>query len=157
MSPPPSKKVKAVSGDSLEEDFILEDGFAPSDAGSDDDIHPHADLSSLHSAAEDDLVEPPASGGKKRKAAADVDATGKKKAAAASGETEGKERKAKKAKKDKDGVVIESSVGLLPSASLTVTLGEKQRKALPKLSGIEMDDLRIAGKWVGADPEVARL
>lgn len=115
-----------VSGDSLEEDFVLEDDFAPVDVNSDDDISPDADISTAlyDSETESAPVVRPAKNAK---------------VAVVPGE-----KKEKKEKKPKGGAQVdEVSLGLSAIEVLPGQFAEKQKRALPKLSSIEMDDLRI--------------
>jgi protein CMS1 len=162
MALPPAKKAKLaaapvqISADSLEEDFLLEDGFAPSDDEGDLDpalldVTDSQDGNSLIPAlstsdtSDVETDSPPAQKktkgeGKKRKA----DAGGEEKKA----EDKEKAKSKKKAKLSALGIGTgeDEGMGLLPPASLADRLAEKQARALPNLSGIEMDDLRILGE-----------
>lgn len=63
------------------------------------------------------------------------------------------EKKEKKEKKHKGGVQVdEVSLGLSAIEVLPGQFAEKQKRALPKLSSIEMDDLRITGESIRALP-----
>lgn len=145
--------VNVISGDSLEQDFLLEDSFA-FDAQSDDDIDINADLSTALYDSDSELPPAPAPAveaeesrpaKKARKEASEkkeLTEEGKKR----KGEKKEKSKAAKKLKvlaNEEEEVV---SLGILPSALLAERVAEKQRRALPKLSGIEMDDLRIVGE-----------
>jgi hypothetical protein len=170
MAPPPAKKVKTdtattttaqISGDSLDQDFLLEDNFAPSDdsgdeaaggqdfdpaelVASDDEAssHPHRPLPQS-----DDEPAP-----KKRKAADNSEGA----SSGAEGATgEGKKKKQKKDKKpikpkaaklQELGIGESEGLGLLPLPALVDALAEKQKRALPKLSNMEMDDLKLPGE-----------
>ncbi|ORY41450.1 U3-containing 90S pre-ribosomal complex subunit-domain containing protein [Leucosporidium creatinivorum] len=173
MAPPPAKKAKTdtkstpqISGDSLDQDFLLEDNFAPSDdsdhddgqaydpaelvASDDEDGHPHRPLPQSDDEDEDQQPAP-----KKRKAA---DREGATSAGGEGGEGAGEQKKkVKKEKKPKKpkaaklqelGIGESEGLGLLPLAALVDALAEKQKRALPKLSNMEMDDLRLPESYL---------
>lgn len=169
MAPPPTKKAKTdpavqISGDSLDQDFLLEDNFAPSDDSDNDNAGQDYDPAELVASDDeatataedphrplpqsDDEDDEPAP--KKRKAGDDGEgATG---GAEAGGEGKKKAKKEKKPKKPKAaklqelGIGESEGLGLLPVAALVDALAEKQKRALPKLSNMEMDDLRLPGE-----------
>lgn len=138
------KKIKIISADSLEEDFLLEDDFVPGDyaSGDEGDL---VDTSAMLSDIEEDLPQSESTsvveelGGKKKK---------RKLEASGSNRTEiGGDKKDKKVKKVKETFEENSiSLGLLENEKLVDKIAEKQMRALPNLSPIEMDDLRITGK-----------
>lgn len=141
------KKIKIISADSLEEDFLLEDDFLPGDyaSGDEGDL---VDTSTMLSDIEEDLLQFQSEstsvvveelGGKKKK---------RKLEASGSNRTEiGADKKDKKVKKVKETYEENSiSLGLLENEKLVDKIAEKQMRALPNLSPIEMDDLRITGK-----------
>lgn len=149
--------VNAISGDSLEQDFLLEDSFA-FDAQSDDEIDLNADLSTALYDSDSELPPAPV-------AAPIVDEDESRPAKKARKEAsekkelteEGRKRKGEKKEKTKAAKKLKMlateveeviSLGTLPGALLAERVAEKQRRALPKLSGIEMEDLRIAGELV---------
>ena len=153
---------KQISGDSLEEDFILEDGFAQS---SDDEgegqvvLDPAEDVGGLLSDDEDaggkgdeevDELEGPPS--KKRKASPPT--------AEAESPAPAKKDKKKKEKKPKTpkapsatklaelGINPDAQVsdlGLLPLDALTDALKDKQKRAKPKLSSMELEEYALDG------------
>lgn len=137
VTAPANKKIKVISGDSLEEDFLIEDGFAPSEGSlSGDEAGEVYDQSSdveEQAAVPIVAVNVGPSANKKRKIK-------EQKTALETGEP-----KVKKPKKVKEGRVLETSVGLLDLSSLVSKLAQKQKKAMPLVSQIEMDDLRILG------------
>lgn len=171
---PPQPTVQP-SGDALDDDFALEPGFAPSD----DD---HSDFDNDADAFPEDSGAIPALGDDDDELldeAADVNDSGsgseparkKRRAVTSADEKEGsnqngsnqkKSGKEKgKAKKEKRKAKIAElgagddegeRLGLLPSAYLVDRLADKQRKALPKMSNIEMDDLRITGTRLAGCP-----
>lgn len=138
------KKIKIISADSLEEDFLLEDDFVPGDYASGDEGD-FVDTSAMLSDIEEDLPQSESTsvveelGGKKKK---------RKLEASGSNRTEiGGDKKDKKVKKVKETFEENSiSLGLLENEKLVDKIAEKQMRALPNLSPIEMDDLRITGK-----------
>lgn len=123
----PAKKAKLTdaSADSLEQDFLVEDGFALSDAESEPDAH------ALLPASEDLPIPSDAT-------ASAYEASNKRKAALLA-----KSTKVKKVKESHS--VQEASLGLLNLAELMGKLGEKQKRAMPNASGLEMDEFRIEG------------
>lgn len=170
---PPAKKVKTstaepapapkqISGDSLEEDFLLEDNFVPS---SDDDAEggqvafdPAEDVKGLLSEDDEPAPAPAESEGeddgqppsKKRKASPPTAST----SAPANEKKKKKEKKPKAPKAPKADKLAElginpeaqtSDLGLLPLEALVDALAEKQKRAMPKLSAMEMEDYRIPG------------
>ncbi|KAK4700363.1 protein CMS1, partial [Phenoliferia sp. Uapishka_3] len=146
MAPTASTRPNAVSGDSLEEDFLLEDDFEPSEAGSDagadgvtlddSDLPTTIDvlLSDDEEAPPDGIALSEGPAKKKRKL------EGKEKDEKRESKRQAKKAKVAKAESEKGEV---TSLGLLPSESLADRLMEKQAKALPGLSAIEKDDLRL--------------
>lgn len=176
MAPPPAKKAKTtptqISGDSLEEDFVLEDDFAPL---SDDERDEGEAVASPDAAAaaelhddSDDVHRPlPASDDEEGEAGAATTSKEKKRKAGASeggaGEGQPASKKKGKDKKVKDNSKVKEKkqlrveldiaqaegMGLLPPAPLADRLAEKQKKALPKVSEMELDDIRLPGELRG--------
>ena len=141
--PAAPKRPAVVSGDSLEEDFLLEDDFQPSGESETEGgvALEDADLpTAVAVLLSDDDEEPQASEGpakKKRKL------EGKEKDEKRESKRQAKRAKVERAEKEKDDA---TSLGLLPCESLADRLMDKQAKALPGLSAIERDDLRLAGQ-----------
>jgi hypothetical protein len=138
MPSPPNKKVKLVEVESLDQDYVLEDGFgqyssdeeSPQKLNSASSIHPdrlaHTEESKDNTPA---ALEKP---NKKRKLKKKEDNTTT-------------ESKVKKPKKVKPGRILEGSLGLLRSVELVERLAEKQKRAMPNSSSIEMEDLKVEG------------
>ncbi len=144
MSPPPAKrtKVEAISGDALEEDFLLEDGFA---AGSDDDDGAHSDAP-VALAGEEDSFAPAGSNND----ASDDDAAPappKDEAPPAKKRKASGEKPAKKRKPEPE----RETVALLSVAEVVDRLTDKQKAAMPKLSGLELCEFGLRGELAGRD------
>lgn len=141
-APTPVAKVNLISGDSLEEDFLLEDDFVPGDYGSDDEAGAVVDTSTF--VEEEDALASPSkevaaeegSSKKKRKLNSDDASVGSSKKISL------KEKKAQRILESTQDV---ASLGMLPPASLADRFAEKQKKALPKLSGMEFEEIRLQG------------
>lgn len=140
--PTPVVKVNLISGDSLEEDFLLEDDFVPGDYGSDDEAGAVVDTSTFVEEEEVDIpvkeqiVAEEGSSKKKRKLNNDDASVGSSKKISL------KEKKAQRILESTQDV---ASLGMLPPASLADRFAEKQKKALPKLSGMEFEEIRLQG------------
>ena len=122
---------KIISADSLEEDFLVEDGFALSDVDEDEGAislpparaeSPQADLDNGETANAAAYA-----GGKKRKIAAE--------------EEKNKVKKVKESHSEK-----EPSLGLLPLEELLPKLVEKLGRAMPNASKLELEEFKIEGK-----------
>lgn len=160
----PAAKPAQSSGDALEDDFALEPSFAPSDSEGDEGqlsdgdgafpedtgaIPARRDVEAHSDDDDEQDSEPPA---KKRKAnaagisnGAALDGNNVKKTAKEKGKQKKEKRKAKIAElgeQDDQG----ERLGQLPPEYLVDRLADKQKKALPKTSAIEMDDMRILGE-----------
>ena len=148
---PPAKKTKTEhipTGDDLDDNFALDDEFA---AFSGDEAHdgPVADLSDDAGAVggsddERDAAAPPA---KKRRANGPADE------ASSAGESATQSKRAAKRAKDKKRAKVaeqglddrdKDDMGLLPPEALADRLADKQKKALPNLSALELDEQRIS-------------
>lgn len=151
-----STKAVQQSGDALEEDFLLEDDFNPTDLNSDEEINPDGAiqlageeeayaLSDAEDAPQETKEDEPRPSKKaKKSAAAKVEGeTGTKRKATDANATVVKAKKAKV--KDSWGE-DEESIGLLATDALALKLAEKQRRALPNMSSLEMDDVRLLGE-----------
>lgn len=174
-APTASQRPPAVqqSGDALDDDFALEPGFSPSDDdnseyGDDADAFPEDsgaipaldddddedeqeedEVAARTASAEGDSDDEPAR--KKRRAEVDQGTASKgdtskdgKKSAKDKGKAKKEKRRAKIAELGVDQDEGER-LAMLPNDYLVDRLAEKQRKALPKMSNIEMDDIRITG------------
>ncbi|KAM0755310.1 hypothetical protein T439DRAFT_344541 [Meredithblackwellia eburnea MCA 4105] len=137
---PRSKKTKIISGDALDDDFELDASFLPSDddeqgaialtGADDDDELPSGVLSDSEVEVGNDNIPGGVVVG---------DAKKKRKRE----EKERKKRAAKKARVEEDEAAGPDSLALLPSEILADRMAEKQTKALPGLSALEKDDLRL--------------
>ncbi|KAL8281024.1 hypothetical protein RQP46_006703 [Phenoliferia psychrophenolica] len=140
--PPAAARAPAISGDSLEEDFVLEADFVPSDT---EDAHTlsDADLPNPISVllSDDDSPPPPSLSASLEPPAKKRKLEGKDKDEKRESKRQAKKLKVEKAELEKGEV---RSLGLLPAESLADRVMEKQAKALPGLSQIERDDLRLA-------------
>lgn len=138
MPSPPNKKVKLVEVESLDQDYVLEDGFGQ--YSSDEDSPRKLDsASSIHP---DRLVQTEAN---KDNAAATPEKPNKKRKLKKKEDNTTTESKVKKPKKVKPGRILEGSLGLLTSVELVERLAEKQKRAMPNSSSIEMGDLKVEG------------
>ncbi|KAI5479298.1 DEAD/DEAH box type DNA/RNA helicase [Pseudohyphozyma bogoriensis] len=149
---PSAKRSKVVSGDSLEDDFLLEDSFNPSDNdGASSDGGEIADLGDVDptlSDAED--VGAPEIGSPKPQQTHDK----KRKTGDGAGNKKLEEKRAAKKAKVKEAMDERENFATLPSELLADRLADKQSKALPKLSAIEKDDLRITESMILDTSEV---
>lgn len=147
---PPTKKTKTEhvpTGDDLEDNFALDDDLVASADDLSDAPGPAdaaADLSDDAAApggSDDEHAPPPA---KKRRA---EPASGDEAAP-----TTTSKRAAKRAKDKKRAKVVESGLderdkddmGLLPPEALADRLADKQKRALPNLTALELDEQRIS-------------
>lgn len=129
----PSKKIKVLyTGDDLEDNFQLEDDFAPAS-----DEETGIDINNIEEKGGELL-------GEEEAVVVSVDAEVRKK------RKRDKKEKTKSAKKlalggaeEDDGVG--PSMGLLSTEILADRLAEKQKKALLKLTQLESEDLKITG------------
>uniref|UniRef100_A0A0K3CDL4 FGENESH: predicted gene_7.40 protein n=1 Tax=Rhodotorula toruloides TaxID=5286 RepID=A0A0K3CDL4_RHOTO len=147
---PPSKKTKTdhiPTGDDLEDNFLIEDEFAGASEGEEaeglSDLSDDAGAVAAEGGDADDLG-PAVSAGKKRSAddagVGMEDKQPKSKRAA----RKAKEKKTKKlAELEVDGKDKED-MGLLPVEALADRLTEKQKRALPNHTALEMDEMRIS-------------
>ncbi|BGO89388.1 hypothetical protein NBRC10512_006305 [Rhodotorula toruloides] len=151
---PPSKKTKTghiPTGDDLEDNFFIEDEFAGASDGEEADGL--ADLSDDAGAvaAEDgeaDDLGPAVSAGKKRSADDAGVGTEDKQPKSKRAAKKAKEKKTKKlAELEVDGKDKED-MGLLPVEALADRLAEKQKRALPNLTALEMDEMRISQSMI---------
>lgn len=147
---PPTKKAKkehVPTGDDLEDNFVLDDEFAAGDASDSDNPldGPVADLSDDAGAvAGSDDDEAPRAAGTKRAAGSDE--------ADEAADPPQSKRAAKKANQRKKAKLAEvgtddrdqDDTALLPVEALADRLAEKQRRALPNLSALELDEQRIS-------------
>lgn len=142
------------SGDALDDDFALDEQFAPFASDNDDKDDGAKPAKPVDPLEEDDFApasdqeseEQPAR--KKRKASSDtVPIKQCKNGTASTDDAKKDKRKQKKeqkrAKLAELGLGEAEQLGLMPPEILADRLAEKQRKALPKLSTMEMDDVRI--------------
>lgn len=154
---PPAKKTKTEhvpTGDDLEDNFALDDDLVAT-AFSDQEAGDPADLSDDAAAVggSDDEGDGDARPAKKRRADPsssndEAPAAGDASAAAAPKS----KRAAKRAKDKKRAKVAEAGLderdkddmGLLPPEALADRLADKQRRALPNLSALELDEQRIS-------------
>ncbi|GAA6000802.1 uncharacterized protein JCM10292_006434 [Rhodotorula paludigena] len=151
---PPSKKAKkehVPTGDDLEDNFVLDDEFAAGAASDSDDPldGPVADLSDDAGAvAGSDDDEAPRAAGTKRAAGSDD--------ADDAADPPQSKRAAKKANQRKKAKLAEvgtddrdqDDTALLPVEALADRLAEKQRRALPNLSALELDEQRISQSFI---------
>ncbi|GAA6029530.1 hypothetical protein JCM8097_003724 [Rhodosporidiobolus ruineniae] len=169
---PPAKKQKTTTkavdkpaptpgGDDLEDNFQLEDGFL-SDDGADEgfvaSVDDDEDGAAYDNVDEDSrLPVQQAQPGKKR-AGSDGDEEDKD-----DGGAKGKKR-AKKAKEKKKAKVAESEeaqgaldeMARLPLEAVADRLAEKQKRALPELSALEMDEMRISQGMIQDTSEIEK-
>lgn len=166
----PSTSTANPTGDDLDDNFLLDDEFADeggraSDFEADDGAagallsdDPGADLgggSDSEDGERGKQAPAPAQQATKKRAAT-ADELGDEAGAAAEGARPLSKRQAKKANQRKRTKVSEdqsgdeqqhAGMGLLPPEALADRLAEKQRKALPNLSALEMDEQRISGAY----------
>ncbi|TNY23607.1 U3-containing 90S pre-ribosomal complex subunit-domain containing protein [Rhodotorula diobovata] len=158
---PPAKKTKTEhvpTGDDLEDNFALDDDLVAT-AFSDQEAGDPADLSDDAAAVggSDDEGDGDARPAKKRRADPsssndEAPAAGDASAAAAPKS----KRAAKRAKDKKRAKVAEAGLderdkddmGLLPPEALADRLADKQRRALPNLSALELDEQRISQSMI---------
>ncbi|GAA5914868.1 hypothetical protein JCM8208_003033 [Rhodotorula glutinis] len=154
MAPPPTKKTKTEhvpTGDDLEDNFALDDELVAASSFSGDEGDP-ADLSDDAAApggSDDDDAPPPA---KKRRA----EPTSSDEAASTTAPTTTSKRAAKRAKDKKRVKVAESrdderdkdDMALLPPEALADRLADKQKRALPNLTALELDEQRISQSMI---------
>lgn len=132
MPTPAVETAKIISADSLEEDFLLEDGFAASSADEDEgaiSLPPPTRADSPEGELDDGETANAAAyaGGKKRKIAAE--------------EKKNKVKKVKESHSEK-----EPSLGLLPVEELLPKLVEKLGRAMPNASKLELEEFKIEGQ-----------
>ncbi|KPV75847.1 uncharacterized protein RHOBADRAFT_52866 [Rhodotorula graminis WP1] len=159
MAPPPTKKTKTEhvpTGDDLEDNFALDDELVAAPFSGDEGDP--ADLSDDAAAPggsdnDDDAAPPPA---KKRRA----EPASSDEAAAAptttTTTTTTSKRAAKRAKDKKRAKVVEGGLderdkddmGLLPPEALADRLADKQKRALPNLTALELDEQRISQSMI---------
>ncbi|GAA5833862.1 hypothetical protein JCM11251_005990 [Rhodosporidiobolus azoricus] len=166
---PPSKKQKTATskaaptktdhvpgGDDLEDNFALEDDFLAADDGgaslSDEDageegVYDNVDEDSRPPVQKQGEKKP--ENGKKRASEGDG-GEGQKKAKKAKGDKakEKKSAKVKEAKEAGEGEQEADETALLPLEVVADRLAEKQKKALPDLSALEMDEMRISQSMI---------
>ena len=132
MTTPGAKTARIISADSLEEDFLIEDGFAASSAEEDEgaiSLAPPTRADSAEGELDDGETANAAAyaGGKKRKIAAE--------------EKKNKVKKVKESHSEK-----EPSLGLLPVEELLPKLVEKLGRAMPNASKLELEEFKIEGQ-----------
>ncbi|GAA6051858.1 hypothetical protein JCM3770_005501 [Rhodotorula araucariae] len=151
---PPAKKTKtehSPGGDDLEDNFALDDEFAAFSADEALD-GPVADLSDDAAAAagSDDDIDAAAPPTKKRRANGPA-------GVASADEPATQSKRAAKRAKDKKRVKVaeqglderdKDDMGLLPPEALADRLADKQKRALPNLSALELDEQRITQSMI---------
>ncbi|GAA6003176.1 hypothetical protein JCM10207_001786 [Rhodosporidiobolus poonsookiae] len=166
----PSAPAAAPGGDDLDDNFLLDDSFAPlspasSSAGdlpfNDDDAADGDDGAAYDNVDEDSRLPaaPPASNGKKRAAPDEAGAAGE---GAADAGKKAKKQKQRQQLKDKKRAAREEAAGaagegageetddtgLLPVEAVADRIAEKQRRAMSKLSALELDEVRISESMI---------
>ncbi|GAA5900820.1 hypothetical protein JCM6882_007673 [Rhodosporidiobolus microsporus] len=160
-APAPSKA--APTGDDLEDNFALEDDFlAPgspaadgaelSEEGGDEDgaVYDNVDEDSRPPQQQQPEA---AKKGKKRSAEGDEEGEEGEDAGAGKGKKKAKKAKEKKAAKVKEANEAQDGqdadeTALLPLEAVADRLAEKQKRALPDLSALEMDEMRISQSMI---------
>ncbi|GAA5845633.1 hypothetical protein JCM9279_006055 [Rhodotorula babjevae] len=151
---PPNKKTKTEhvpTGDDLEDNFALDDELvAPSFSADEGDPADLSDDAAAPGGSDDEHAPPPA----KKRRAEPASSSGDEAAPATTTTTS--KRAAKRAKDKKRAKVAESGLderdkddmGLLPPEALADRLADKQKRALPSLTALELDEQRISQSMI---------
>ncbi|GAA5990173.1 hypothetical protein JCM11641_004244 [Rhodosporidiobolus odoratus] len=167
----PHAEQKEVGGDDLEDNFALDDDFLPDSPASGSEVGDalsdveaeDGDGAAYDNMDEDSRLPAESAGAPSPAAGGASEGKGKKRSAEAFTGGGGEQGKvAKKAKKDKakekkkakvaegkgEGEAEMDDTALLPVEAVADRIAEKQRKAMPDLSGLEMDEQRISQSMI---------